>query len=385
MALKSFKTYLKEDYIPNHRHEINENIIDNIQIGADVVSGILSFIPGGNLIGSGIDAISAGVDLAQGQYGDAGLRGAAAVLGIIPGVGVGVKVAGAAAKGVKAASVAGKAASVGGKAKSAVSGAANIGKATKETAALGGKVIRKLKDIRQARAAAKEVSQVKTVTKDLLSKGIKDPSIIAKAVDMKVGAGALKRTVKAGRDIAAKEVNKVRATAQNLASKGFNASEVAGSITKRFGSGALRRTVAAGRQVGTKAPGAGLSAAELAAKKAADQSASISKKLLGRGIDPDVVSTAASTATKAAGTGVLGATRARSAALAGKVRRVVGPKAKPLAGPVRALRQGGVAMTRQNLRTQASATDGQTTGSSPQEGPIDRAQVDYLQVRRAGQ
>ena len=337
MALKSFKTYLKEDYIPNHRHEINENIIDNIQIGADVVSGILSFIPGGNLIGSGIDAISAGVDLAQGQYGDAGLRGAAAVLGIIPGVGVGVKVAGAAAKGVKAASVAGKAASVGGKAKSAVSGAANIGKATKETAALGGKVIRKLKDIRQARAAAKEVSQVKTVTKDLLSKGIKDPSIIAKAVDMKVGAGALKRTVKAG------------------------------------------------RQVGTKAPGAGLSAAELAAKKAADQSASISKKLLGRGIDPDVVSTAASTATKAAGTGVLGATRARSAALAGKVRRVVGPKAKPLAGPVRALRQGGVAMTRQNLRTQASATDGQTTGSSPQEGPIDRAQVDYLQVRRAGQ
>jgi hypothetical protein len=331
MALKSFKTYLKEDYIPNHRHELNENIIDRIQTGADVLSGVLSFIPGANLIGSGIDALSAGVDLAQGQYGDAALRGAAAALGVIPGVGAAAKVGAGAIRGAKVLSVAGRA-------RGAASGAVNIGKAAKETMALGGKLAGKIKDLksmRQARAAAKEVAQAKTVTKDLLSKGIKDPSAIARAVETKVGTGALKRTVMSGR----------------VGPGRLSASE----ITKLTG----RET------------------AEQAAKR-------IDTKLLARGIDPSAVASAATSVAKNAGTGVLGATRGRAAALAGKIRTVTSSP-RVSTGPIRALRQTGVAMTRQGLRSQAAEPDTTTASSGRSQGPIDRAQVDYLQVRRAGQ
>ena len=87
--------------------------IDFAQGVGDVVSGAMSFVPGLNIIGSGIDAISAGVDVAQGDYGDAAFRGAAAVGGLVPGVG-GVMKAGKLAKtAVTAGRAAGKIGKIG--------------------------------------------------------------------------------------------------------------------------------------------------------------------------------------------------------------------------------------------------------------------------------
>jgi hypothetical protein len=77
-------------------------IINKIQTGADIVSGVLSFIPGLNVIGSGIDAASAAIDTAQGEYGDAALRAGSATIGLIPGGGAAVKGGVAVAKTAKA-------------------------------------------------------------------------------------------------------------------------------------------------------------------------------------------------------------------------------------------------------------------------------------------
>jgi hypothetical protein len=78
-------------------------IIDTIQTGGDIVSGVLSFIPGLNLVGSGIDAVSSAVDVAQGDYGDAALRAGSAALGVVPGAGGVSKLAVGAARAAKAA------------------------------------------------------------------------------------------------------------------------------------------------------------------------------------------------------------------------------------------------------------------------------------------
>lgn len=77
--------------------------LDWAQTAGDVVSFGASFVPGGNLVGSAIDAVSAGIDVAQGDYLDAGLRGAAAGAGLIPGGGAAVKIGAAAMKAGKAA------------------------------------------------------------------------------------------------------------------------------------------------------------------------------------------------------------------------------------------------------------------------------------------
>ena len=89
------------------QEEIEEGLkkaVDAVQSGADLVSGALSFIPGGNLIGSAIDVASAGVDAAQGQWGDAAARAGTGLVGIIPGAGGVAKGGIAAAKGIKAVS-----------------------------------------------------------------------------------------------------------------------------------------------------------------------------------------------------------------------------------------------------------------------------------------
>jgi len=80
--------------------------VDFAQGVGDVVSGVASLIPGGNLVGSAIDAVSAGVDTLQGDKADAAFRAAAAVGGLIPGVGATMK----AGKLAKAAMTAGRAA-----------------------------------------------------------------------------------------------------------------------------------------------------------------------------------------------------------------------------------------------------------------------------------
>lgn len=47
----------------------------------------MGFVPGLNVVASGLGALSAGVDAAQGQYGDAAFRGGMAALGLVPGLG----------------------------------------------------------------------------------------------------------------------------------------------------------------------------------------------------------------------------------------------------------------------------------------------------------
>ena len=105
---------------------LNEGIIDKIQSGLDVVTGVASFIPGLNLVASGIDAVSAAVDLAQGQGEEAAWRGGSAVAGLIPG-------GGAVAKGAKLAKAAGTAMDVA-KAGGAVSDVARAGGAVSDVA-----------------------------------------------------------------------------------------------------------------------------------------------------------------------------------------------------------------------------------------------------------
>jgi len=92
-----------QQFVESQQNESWKKAIDWAQTAGDVVSFGASFVPGGNLVGSAIDAVSAGVDTAQGDYLDAGLRGTAAVAGLIPGGGAAVKIGAAAMKVGKAA------------------------------------------------------------------------------------------------------------------------------------------------------------------------------------------------------------------------------------------------------------------------------------------
>lgn len=84
--------------------EANDEIIDDVQDKMDYVTTGMSAIPVANLVGSGIDAISAGVDASQGQYKDATLRTVQAAAGVVPGsklaVATGLRAAGVVTKAV---------------------------------------------------------------------------------------------------------------------------------------------------------------------------------------------------------------------------------------------------------------------------------------------
>jgi len=84
-----------------------ESWIDKAQKVADIATLAGSFIPGFNLASSATQAISGAIDVAQGQYGQAALRGAGAGIGLIPGgrlfTTAGTKAAGAVAAGVRGA------------------------------------------------------------------------------------------------------------------------------------------------------------------------------------------------------------------------------------------------------------------------------------------
>lgn len=71
--MKRFQTYLKE-----------ANAIDTMQGVLDIATLGGSFIPGLNLASAAVQSISAGVDAAQGQYGEARLRAGQAALSAIP-------------------------------------------------------------------------------------------------------------------------------------------------------------------------------------------------------------------------------------------------------------------------------------------------------------
>lgn len=100
------KSYLSEsanlkefNYNPQEEDE-EPNFIDQVQSVADLVSAGISFVPVvGQAVGAAIDVASAGVDLAQGQYGDAAMRGTMAAASAIPFAGGAVKL-GRAARGL---------------------------------------------------------------------------------------------------------------------------------------------------------------------------------------------------------------------------------------------------------------------------------------------
>ena len=121
-----------QQFVESQQNESWKKAIDWAQTAGDVVSFGASFVPGGNLVGSAIDAVSAGVDTAQGDYLDAGLRGTAAVAGLIPGGGAAVKIGAAATKLAKAAKGVEAAKAVVGVAKAAGTAAAatKVGQAT---------------------------------------------------------------------------------------------------------------------------------------------------------------------------------------------------------------------------------------------------------------
>lgn len=110
------KNYLSEganlkefNYNPQDEDE-EPSFIDKAQNVADLVSAGVSFVPVvGQAVGAAIDVASAGVDLAQGQYGDAAMRGGMAAASAIPFAGGAVKL-GRAAKGVATAAKVGDAA-----------------------------------------------------------------------------------------------------------------------------------------------------------------------------------------------------------------------------------------------------------------------------------
>jgi hypothetical protein len=104
MDKRTYLAWLQSTQAPQ-QNEGWKKAIDMAQTVGDVISFGASFVPGGNLVGSAIDTVSAGVDLAQGDYVDSAFRGGAAVAGLIPGGGAVVKTA-QAVKGVKAAKAA---------------------------------------------------------------------------------------------------------------------------------------------------------------------------------------------------------------------------------------------------------------------------------------
>lgn len=84
-----------------------KGVVDRVQDVADWASIGASLIPGGNLVGSGIDYVSSLVDVAQGDYGDAAWRAGAGTIGLIPGGRIAASATrGIAKAGVKAAEIA---------------------------------------------------------------------------------------------------------------------------------------------------------------------------------------------------------------------------------------------------------------------------------------
>ena len=137
------KSYLSEsanlkefNYNPQEEDE-EPNFIDKAQNVADLVSAGVSFVPVvGQAVGAAIDVASAGVDLAQGQYGDAAMRGGMAAASAIPFAGGAVKL-GRAARGVAtAARAADTATSATQAARAGTQGAQAVAKATTQKSSL---------------------------------------------------------------------------------------------------------------------------------------------------------------------------------------------------------------------------------------------------------
>lgn len=133
MDKRTYLAWLQSTQAPQ-QNEGWKKAIDMVQTAGDIVSFGASFVPAGNLVGAAIDAASAGVDLAQGDYLDAGLRGTAAGAGLLPGGGAAVKVGSAATKAAKAGKAGIGAVDAVKAAKAGTSGASAVAKGTEAAA-----------------------------------------------------------------------------------------------------------------------------------------------------------------------------------------------------------------------------------------------------------
>lgn len=142
--------------------EEDGGIVDTIQNYADVVSAGASFIPVvGQGVGAVMDLASGAVDVAQGQYGDAAMRGGMAAASVIPFAGGAAKL-GKAAKGLSTAAKATDAAATAAKttsnavdaAKAGTQGAQAVSAATKSKAEIQKTVRANIAQSRNARTAS---------------------------------------------------------------------------------------------------------------------------------------------------------------------------------------------------------------------------------------
>ena len=133
MDKRTYLAWLQSTQAPQQNEGLKK-AIDMVQTAGDIVSFGASFVPAGNLVGAAIDAASAGVDLAQGDYLDAGLRGTAAGAGLLPGGGAAVKVGSAATKAAKAGKAGIGAVDAVKAAKAGTSGASAVAKGTEAAA-----------------------------------------------------------------------------------------------------------------------------------------------------------------------------------------------------------------------------------------------------------
>ncbi len=165
---RNAKLKLKEDWtdwLPSK--ETLNKWVDIAQTGIDIASIPASFVPGLNLAVSGVQAASAGLDLAQGQGEDAAWRGGAAALGLIPGAGgvaTGAKTAKGAVTAAKTAKAVDAAVDMANATKSAKAATVAVDAAkAADSAADAVKAATRTGDVLTAQQASKAIGQAKKV------------------------------------------------------------------------------------------------------------------------------------------------------------------------------------------------------------------------------
>jgi len=207
MDKRTYLAWLQSTQAPQQNEGLKK-AIDYVQTAGDVISFGASFVPGGNFVGSAIDTVSAGVDLAQGDYVDSAFRGGAAAAGLIPGGGAIAKTA-QAAKAAKAAKAVETGVNVA-KTVKGVEGAASVAKgvegaktATGTTKVFTRDPVAKAVQAGQANAAKGAVQAARTGTQgaQAVAKGSEaaaaaaKPSLLGRATQgIKTGARTMTKT-----------------------------------------------------------------------------------------------------------------------------------------------------------------------------------------------
>ena len=241
MDKRTYLAWLQSTQAPQ-QNEGWKKAIDMVQTAGDIVSFGASFVPAGNLVGAAIDAASAGVDLAQGDYLDAGLRGTAAGAGLLPGGGAAVKVGSAATKATKAVAtskaVGGTARAIGGAIAGTKAGEAAIG-----TGRAIGNVVAATKAGKAAIGAVDAVKAAKAGTSgaSAVAKGTEAAAGAAKAGEAAAGAAkgtelATTTTTLGGRMAGAAKTT-IKTTAKTAQAVNDYGAERQSNASEKFGKG----------------------------------------------------------------------------------------------------------------------------------------------------